>query len=141
MWHRSSTVLWTVFSPVRGSSKLRSVTDRTRLRNRNRRGLPIHSISRPVMRKLEHGDLGRIERCGVSRTWCRAIAAALFICSLPATATRADDSRLCEREMTRAARVHGIPIGILYAVGLTETGRRGSLQPYALAAEGETIFA
>jgi len=43
--------------------------------------------------------------------------------------------------MTRAARVHGIPIGILYAVGLTETGRRGSLQPYALAAEGETIFA
>jgi soluble lytic murein transglycosylase-like protein len=43
--------------------------------------------------------------------------------------------------MARAAQLHGIPLGILYAVGLTETGRRGELYPYALAAEGQTVFA
>jgi soluble lytic murein transglycosylase-like protein len=73
--------------------------------------------------------------------WCRAIAAALSICSAVATGVRADDAGPCEREMARAARLHGIPLGILYAVGLTETGRRGALYPYALGAEGQTVFA
>ena len=43
--------------------------------------------------------------------------------------------------MARAAQQHGIPLGILYAVGLTETGRRGALHPYALGADGQTVFA
>jgi soluble lytic murein transglycosylase-like protein len=43
--------------------------------------------------------------------------------------------------MARASRLYEIPLGILYAVGLTETGRRGALQPYALGAEGKTMFA
>lgn len=34
-----------------------------------------------------------------------------------------------------------MPVGILYAVGLTETGRKGSLQPYALNIEGKAVFA
>lgn len=34
--------------------------------------------------------------------------------------------------MQRAATKYDIPIGILYAVGLTETGHRDSLQPYAM---------
>jgi soluble lytic murein transglycosylase-like protein len=34
-----------------------------------------------------------------------------------------------------------VPVGILYAVGLTETGRKGSLQPYALNIEGKAVFA
>ncbi|MCC8938233.1 transglycosylase SLT domain-containing protein [Bradyrhizobium sp. Arg68] len=75
------------------------------------------------------------------RTWRCAIVAALSICSVTAGAARADSARPCEREMARAARVHGIPLGILYAVGLTETGRRGVLHPYALGAEGQTVFA
>jgi soluble lytic murein transglycosylase-like protein len=73
--------------------------------------------------------------------WRRIIVAALFICSAAAAEVRADDARPCEREMARAARLHGIPLAILYAVGLTETGRRGNLYPYALGAEGQTVFA
>ncbi|OJU06295.1 MAG: lytic transglycosylase [Rhizobium sp. 63-7] len=46
----------------------------------------------------------------------------------------------CEREIQAAAIRYGIPEGILYSVGLTETGRKGSLQPYALNVEGKTYF-
>lgn len=76
----------------------------------------------------------------MTRTWRRIIVAALFIYSA-AAAARANQASPCEREMARAAQLHGIPLGILYAVGLTETGRRGALHPYALGAEGETVFA
>jgi soluble lytic murein transglycosylase-like protein len=77
----------------------------------------------------------------MSRTWCRTTVAALFLCSAATADVRAEDSRSCEREMARAAQLHGIPLGILYAVGLTETGHRGALHPYALGAEGRTVFA
>jgi soluble lytic murein transglycosylase-like protein len=63
--------------------------------------------------------------------------AALFICST--TAVRA--SGPCEYEMARAARSHGVPLGVLYAVGLSETGRKGVLHPYALNVDGKTIMA
>ena len=46
----------------------------------------------------------------------------------------------CEKEMMRASKQHGIPLGMLYAVGLTETGRAGSLQPYALNVEGRASY-
>ena len=46
----------------------------------------------------------------------------------------------CEREIQSAAARYGIPEGILYSVGLTETGRKGSLSPYALNVEGKTVF-
>ena len=36
---------------------------------------------------------------------------------------RGRDRRAFEREMARAARENGIPLDILYSVGLTETGR------------------
>jgi hypothetical protein len=42
--------------------------------------------------------------------------------------------------MTRAAKKYDVPLGVLYAVGLTETGRRGSLHPYALNIEGPSYF-
>ncbi|WP_245581807.1 transglycosylase SLT domain-containing protein [Phyllobacterium phragmitis] len=42
--------------------------------------------------------------------------------------------------MHKAATKYGIPIGILYAVGLTETGRKNSLQPYAMNIEGKAAF-
>lgn len=50
-------------------------------------------------------------------------------------------STVCEQEMQRASQQHQVPLGVLYAVGLTETGRKGSLQPYALNVEGKAIFA
>ena len=42
--------------------------------------------------------------------------------------------------MTRAAAKYDVPLAILYAVGMTETGRSGSLNPYALNIEGPSIF-
>ena len=47
---------------------------------------------------------------------------------------------LCEREMMRASSLYGVPLGMLYSVGLTETGKRGSLQPYAMNVEGKAVF-
>ncbi|MBL0936229.1 MAG: transglycosylase SLT domain-containing protein [Rhizobiaceae bacterium] len=47
----------------------------------------------------------------------------------------------CETEILRAADRYDIPAGILYAVGLTETGRKGSMQPYAMNIEGKAVFA
>ncbi len=46
----------------------------------------------------------------------------------------------CEREMHRASARYDVPLGILYAVGLTETGRKNSLQPYAMNIEGRAEF-
>lgn len=49
--------------------------------------------------------------------------------------------RLCEIEMKRAAAKFGVPLGMLYSVGLTETGHKGSLHPYALNIQGRAVFA
>lgn len=46
----------------------------------------------------------------------------------------------CESHILNAAARYDIPPAILYAVGLTETGRRGSLYPYALNIEGRSVF-
>lgn len=47
---------------------------------------------------------------------------------------------VCEREMISASAMHKVPLGVLYAVGMTETGKKGSLHPYALNIEGRTVF-
>ena len=47
----------------------------------------------------------------------------------------------CEREMARAARRHAVPLGVLYAVALNESGRNGRLNPYALNVAGRSIHA
>lgn len=57
-----------------------------------------------------------------------------------AQSTRAAETQVCEREMAQAARKYDVPLGVLYAVALTETGRRGSLQPFALNVGGPSIF-
>jgi soluble lytic murein transglycosylase-like protein len=67
------------------------------------------------------------------------ILATAFIFSLlaggPAAAANA-----CESYIVNAAARYDIPPAILYAVGLTETGRKGSLYPYALNIEGRSVF-
>ncbi|NJM35664.1 MAG: lytic transglycosylase domain-containing protein [Rhodomicrobium sp.] len=71
-----------------------------------------------------------------------SLAAALFISSLAGAAPPGapPSAKLCEREMLRASKAHGVPLSMLYAVGLTETGRAGSLQPYALNIEGKAAY-
>jgi soluble lytic murein transglycosylase-like protein len=72
-----------------------------------------------------------------ARRAARGALAVLFIYSGAAAAKE----NLCEKEMARAAERHGVPLGMLYAVGLAETGRAGSLQPYALNIEGHSAYA
>ena len=52
----------------------------------------------------------------------------------------AERLNICEREMISASSIHKVPLGVLYAVGMTETGSKGSLHPYALNIEGKTVF-
>jgi soluble lytic murein transglycosylase-like protein len=68
------------------------------------------------------------------------LAAAAFTFSLMADVAAGAEPNLCEREMARAAERHGVPVGMLYAVGLTETGRGDSLRPYALNIEGRAYY-
>jgi len=63
-----------------------------------------------------------------------ALAAAL-LASEPAAA----DALACEREMTRAAAQSGVPLNVLYSVGLTETGHRGELGPYDMNVDGRAV--
>lgn len=63
------------------------------------------------------------------------ILAAALVASGPALAGSLD----CEREMTRAAAQSGVPLNVLYSVGLTETGRRGELSPYAMNIDGRAV--
>ncbi|MGV2102624.1 MULTISPECIES: transglycosylase SLT domain-containing protein [unclassified Rhizobium] len=56
------------------------------------------------------------------------------------TSEAAASNGACEKEIQSAAAKYGIPEGILYSVGLTETGRKGSLYPFALNIEGKAVF-
>ncbi len=47
---------------------------------------------------------------------------------------------VCEAEMLRAARENAVPVGILYAVAMTETGQRGALNAYAMNIDGRAVF-
>ncbi|MCO5146860.1 MAG: lytic transglycosylase domain-containing protein [Aquamicrobium sp.] len=69
----------------------------------------------------------------------RSALAAAFISSFACSAAAAGNA--CEAEILRAADRYDVPAGILYAVGLAETGRKGSLHPYALNIEGRAVFA
>jgi len=69
-----------------------------------------------------------------------AVAAATFIFDAWSVAGAAQ-SNVCEREMDQAAKRYDVPLAVLYAVGMTETGRRGSLQPFALNLQGPSFFA
>lgn len=64
-----------------------------------------------------------------------ARAPALTAATAPG-ATPARAQNVCERELARAARTYDIPLQILYAVGLTESGGDGALQPFMLYFEG-----
>lgn len=66
-----------------------------------------------------------------------ALALAASTCDVKAQQVSAAG---CERQIQSAAHKYGIPEGILYSVGLTETGRKGSLTPYAMNIEGKAYF-
>jgi soluble lytic murein transglycosylase-like protein len=67
-------------------------------------------------------------------------AALAAVCIFSPTYALGAELSICEREMVRAAAVNDVPLGMLYAIGLTESGRDGSLQPYALNIEGRAVY-
>lgn len=67
------------------------------------------------------------------------VLATASISSAPAAAS--EGAGACEAQILAAAAEFGVPEGILYSVGLAETGRAGSLHPNALNIEGEAVFA
>ncbi|MFZ0572970.1 MAG: transglycosylase SLT domain-containing protein [Rhodomicrobium sp.] len=69
-----------------------------------------------------------------------AIVLSMFSPLFSAVAEAGQEVKLCEREMSQAAIKYGVPLGILFAVGLTETGIDGSLHAYALNLEGNTVY-
>jgi soluble lytic murein transglycosylase-like protein len=67
--------------------------------------------------------------------------AALAFCTFSGVATALAAENACEREMKTASAKYDVPLGVLYAVGLTESGRKDSLQPYAMNIAGKAYFA
>jgi soluble lytic murein transglycosylase-like protein len=45
-------------------------------------------------------------------------------------------AQICEKHLLAASEVEGVPLGLLYAIALTETGKNGRLNPYALNIDG-----
>ena len=73
------------------------------------------------------------------RTMRAHLAAGLVVIAASSGAARAEGSLACEREMARAAALHGVPLNVLYSVGLTETGRRGELSPFDMNIDGQPV--
>ena len=67
-----------------------------------------------------------------------AVAMTAVLCISSPAAAR--PSNACESHIIAAAKKYDIPVGVLYAVGLAETGHRGSLQPFALNIAGKAVF-
>lgn len=65
----------------------------------------------------------------------------LALAAFTSSASVAAAANPCEGAILAASARYNVPAGILYAVGLTETGVRGSLQPFALNIEGKAVFA
>lgn len=97
--------------------------------------------------RAARGRANASQRNAVSRTSAGLLLRLMLLPAWIATGTMssaqpaAGPGGACEREMLAASRKHELPVSILYAVGLTETGRRGSLQPYALNIDGKAVFA
>ena len=84
-----------------------------------------------------------IRALSISSLLLMLLAAALDHSGDVAAASRrpAGNAGVCERYMLTAARRHRVPLAVLYAVGLTETGRKGSLRPWALNIHGKAVYA
>jgi soluble lytic murein transglycosylase-like protein len=75
----------------------------------------------------------------------RSLGGALSIvaataCISDARAAGAPPQNICEREMIQAANAHAVPLAVLYAVALTETGQRGALNAFAMNVQGRPVF-
>ena len=58
------------------------------------------------------------------------------VCIFSAGVQAAVATAFCESQIATAAKRYDIPLAVFYAVGLTETGGKNGLQPYALNIDG-----
>ncbi len=65
--------------------------------------------------------------------------AAISASSPAATAPQTVQADACEKELVRASAKYQIPLPILYAVGLTETGVNGKMHPFTMYIEGKDV--
>ncbi|MDX2264379.1 MAG: transglycosylase SLT domain-containing protein [Hyphomicrobiales bacterium] len=66
----------------------------------------------------------------------RRVAACMAACLWTAPAAAAS----CEAELARASIAHGVPLAVLYAVGLSESGGAKGMRPYAVNVEGKAHY-
>ena len=103
---------------------------------RTRMEMLLKTTARPLANgsqvKAPAGKAGRTIRA-------RLGAALLAICASSFAAAHAEGPLSCEREMTRAAARTGVPLNVLYSVGLTETGSRGELSPFDMNIDGQAV--
>jgi len=79
---------------------------------------------------------------GRTASFWASMAATIILATASSSLARpavAADSQVCEREMVRAAQANDIPLNVLYAVGLTETGRKGTLNPFDMNVDGRAV--
>jgi hypothetical protein len=69
------------------------------------------------------------------------LLAVALCCDARLAVAAQSESWACEKYLATVSVMEGVPLGVLYAVGLTESGRKSKLHPYALNIEGETVFA
>ena len=103
-------------------------------------GMQRETWAPPIAVRLRaRGDRRKARASGAVRT-TRCLGAALVaIAVFSGGAARAEGTLACEREMTRASALHGVPLNVLYSVGLTETGSRGGLSPYDMNVDGAAV--
>ncbi len=58
----------------------------------------------------------------------------------PALAAGKFTTGVCEKEFAGASKRYGVPVAVLTAVGMTETGRGDGLRPYALNINGDAVY-
>lgn len=95
------------------------------------------------MISLQRRQAGRPEVASFKTRGAICLLSALLMTAFTFKASepvKAEAANICEREMARAAKKYDVPLAVLYAVGLTETGKKGSLHPYALNIEGPSYF-
>src|SRR6202167_539740 len=101
---------------------------------RTEMGLPLM-----VARREASSDRRKARGNGAVRMMRYLAAALVTIAASSGGAARADGPLACEREMTRASAQHGVPLNVLYSVGLTETGSRNGLSPYDMNVDGQAV--
>jgi soluble lytic murein transglycosylase-like protein len=77
----------------------------------------------------------------LTRAALAAISTFSVLIGVAGAAEKTDALPVCEREMHAVSERYGIPLGVLYAVALTESSGERGLQPYVMNIAGKDVVA